>query len=110
MTHQSRADAEKSIQRNPHPDFKTVEKSRPDFDQCGITFSKTKSPEWTPGQGGNDAGASLEKKHVEIDPYEEGRAAVSNYKLLISGVTPRFIGFVSTRAKDGEFLCFFSSV
>ena len=27
---------------------------------------------------------------------------MSNYKLLISGVVPRFVGFVSTRAGDGE--------
>lgn len=29
------------------------------------------------------------------------RPSVSNYKLLISAITPRFIGFVSTRSKDG---------
>ena len=38
---------------------------------------------------------------MEIDPYEEGRPAASNYKLLISGVVPRPIGFISTRSEDG---------
>ena len=99
----SRADAEKHIKRNPHPDFKKVEASRPDYnDHDGLKFTKTKETNWKPGQGANDGGASLKKKHVEIDPYAEGRPAVYNYKLLISAITPRFIGFVSTRSKDGE--------
>ena len=108
MTHHTRADAESSIKRNPHPDFHTLEKSRPPFtdDAQDVKFTQTKSPGWIPGQGGNDGGASLEKKHVEIDPYEEGRQGVSNYKLLISGVAPRFIGLVSTVAGDGMW-CFF---
>ncbi|KAI1430566.1 FMN-binding split barrel, partial [Xylaria sp. CBS 124048] len=38
------------------------------------------------------------KKHILIDPYEPGRPSTSNYKLLISGITPRPIGFVSTRS------------
>ena len=39
--------------------------------------------------------------HVEIDPYEHGRPVVFDYKLLISGIIPRSIGFISTRSKDG---------
>ena len=92
-----------TIKRNPHPDFKKVEGSRPDFaNKEAISYTKTKFPDWKPGGAGNDGGASLRKKHIEIDPYEKGRPAVDNYKLLISGITPRFIGFVSTVAKDGE--------
>ena len=95
-------DAEKAVKRNPHPDFGKVEASRPDWDsEKEWTFSKTKDPQWKYGQGGNDGGESLKKKHVEIDPYEEGRPAVYNYKLLISGIVPRPIGFISTRSKDG---------
>lgn len=39
---------------------------------------------------------------MEIDPYEEGRPATFNYKLLISGIVPRPIAFVSTRSEDGS--------
>lgn len=100
-----KADAEPQVRRNPHPDFKKVESSRPDYSlNAGeITFTKTVNPDWRPGQGANDGGECLKKNHVEIDPYEEGRPAVYNYKLLISAITPRFIGFVSTRSKDGRF-------
>ncbi|TVY82919.1 Uncharacterized protein LSUE1_G002263 [Lachnellula suecica] len=38
--------------------------------------------------------------HIEIDPYEDGRSMIANYKLLVSGV-PRPISFVSTISKDG---------
>ena len=52
--------------------------------------------------GSNDGGECLKHNHVDIDPYEEGRPATSNYKLLISSIIPRPIGFVSTRSKDGS--------
>ena len=99
-----KVDAEAHVKRNPHPDFEKVEKSRPDWtsNPDGQRFTKTKDPGWKPGQGANDGGESLKKNHVEIDPYAEGRPAVYNYKLLISAITPRFIGFVSTRSKDGK--------
>lgn len=99
---QAKADSESHIQRNPHPDFKKVEASRPDWNEdAQLHFTKTKQPGWRPGQGANDGGASLKKEHLDIDPYEEGRPAVFNYKLLISGIIPRPIGFVSTRSEDG---------
>jgi len=98
----AKLDAEKHIQRNPHPDFKRVEATRPDWPEYPERlFVKTANPNWKPGQGGNDKGESLKKNHVEIDPYENGRPAVFNYKLLISAITPRFIGFISTRSADG---------
>ncbi|MCJ1285254.1 hypothetical protein MMC26_004594 [Xylographa opegraphella] len=100
--HEQRADSEKTIQRNPHPDFSKVEASRPDWpEDPARTFTKTKNPSWKPGQGGNDGGDSLKKEHVEIDPYAEGRPAAFNYKLMISAIIPRFIGFISTRSEDG---------
>lgn len=105
MSEPHKADAESQVKRNPHPDFKKVEVSRPVWHETpeGATFTQTRDTEWKPGQGGNDDGASLQKNHVEIDPYAEGRPPVYNYKLLISAITPRFIGFVSTRSKDGTF-------
>ena len=100
--YEQRMDSEKHVQRNPHPDFAKVQASRPDWNadrEWNIT--KTKEPQWKLGQGSNDGGRSLKQNHVEINPYEEGRPAVSNYKLLISGIIPRPIGFLSTRSKDG---------
>ncbi|KAM0665176.1 hypothetical protein ACQRIU_005437 [Beauveria bassiana] len=94
-----------SINRNPHPDFKKVEASRPEWEaDQGFHYTKTADPQWTFGQGRNslrDAGAS--QPHVAIDPHAEGRPATFNYKLLISAITPRPIAFVSTRsaAADG---------
>ena len=100
--HEQRFDQEKHVQRNPHPDFSKVESSRPDWDaKDEWHFTKTKEPGWKLGQGANDGGESLKKTHVEINPYEEGRPAVFNYKLLISGIIPRPIGFVSSRSDDG---------
>ncbi|OCK81608.1 hypothetical protein K432DRAFT_295135 [Lepidopterella palustris CBS 459.81] len=96
-------DAEKNVGRNPHPDFKKVEASRPDFDNTRkLAFTKTKNPDWKPGDGANDGGESIAKNHREIDPYAEGRPALFNYKLLISAIIPRPVGFVSTRSKDGS--------
>ena len=60
------------MKRNPHPDFKKVEQSRPAWAEHNWAFSKTRNTEWKPGQGATDGGESLTKKHVEIDPYEAG--------------------------------------
>jgi flavin reductase (DIM6/NTAB) family NADH-FMN oxidoreductase RutF len=97
-----RADAEKEIKRNPHGDFKSVEASRPPFDASAhFHFTQTPKPDWTPGSGPNEP-SSLQKSHRSINPYEEGRPVVHNYKLLISAIVPRPIGFVSTICKDGK--------
>ena len=102
--HEQRVDGEKTVGRNPHPDFTKVQASRPDWrEERSWNLTKTRSPNWKLGDGANDGGESLTKQHVEIDPYEEGRPAVSNYKLLISGIIPRPIGFLSTRSKDGTY-------
>lgn len=102
-THEQKYDAEKEIKRNPHGNFKEVEASRPAWDEGSKwRYMQTKDPNWKPGQGGNDGGESLSKKHISIDPYEDGRPAVFNYKLLISAIIPRPVGFVSTRSKDGS--------
>ena len=101
-----RTKIEASIQRNPHPDFKSVESSRPNWnsERSGWIYTKIANPDWKFGQGGNDNGASLDKNHVEINPYQDGRPATYNYKLLISAVAPRPIGFLSTvgSGKDEE--------
>ena len=70
----SQIDGEKYVKRNPHPDFKKVEESRPIWNETlNWNYTKTRKPDWKPGEGGNDGGESLQKKHIEIDPYEEGR-------------------------------------
>lgn len=106
-----RARLETSIKRNPHPDFKGVETSRPAWqsERSGWTYTKIVNPDWKFGDGGNDGGASLEKEHIEINPYAEGRPATFNYKLLISAIVPRPVGFLSTVGQDGIVLSVGSS-
>lgn len=90
-------DSEKHVQRNPHPDFKKVEASRPPFDPSRtFTYTQTPSPTWKLGDGA----PSPSTPHREIDPYAPGRPAVLNYKLLISSLVPRPIGFLATRAPE----------
>ncbi|OAL44317.1 flavo protein-like protein oxygenase [Pyrenochaeta sp. DS3sAY3a] len=94
-------DAEKEIKRNPHPDFKGVESSRPPFDtSSSFHYTQTPQPNWRPGQGANTP-SCLKKSHREIDPYSQGRPIVHNYKMLISAIVPRPIGFTSTISADG---------
>ncbi|KAI9668649.1 MAG: hypothetical protein M1831_001088 [Alyxoria varia] len=120
---ESKTDAESHVRRNPHPDFKSVESYRPPFDHNRqFSFSKTPAPDWELGSGSNDgttAGLRAARDdsegkqtpdgeapsvapHVSIDPYEPGRPAVSNYKLLISAIVPRPIGFISTTSAAGD--------
>ncbi|OTB07967.1 hypothetical protein M426DRAFT_52813 [Hypoxylon sp. CI-4A] len=94
---------EAEIKRNPHPDFQKVQDSRPDWDtESHFRYTKTASPSWAFGSGANNlrAADADEKKHISIDPYEPGRPAPFNYKLLISGVVPRPIGFTSTQSSS----------
>ncbi|KAI4213830.1 MAG: hypothetical protein LQ351_003524 [Letrouitia transgressa] len=100
---ENKMDSEKSVGRNPHPDFEKVQASRPDWhSEATWSFTKTKKPDWKLGDGANDGGQSIMKQHVQIDPYEAGRPAVFNYKLLISAIVPRPIGFVGTISADGK--------
>ncbi|ODQ68687.1 flavo protein oxygenase [Nadsonia fulvescens var. elongata DSM 6958] len=97
----SNSGLESQAKRDPHGDFKAVESSRPKFDQEATwKYTKNIDPGWKPGSGANNASWKDHRK-VEVDPYGEGRSHVDNYKLLISGITPRFIGFISTVSKDG---------
>lgn len=83
-----------------YANFKKVQASRPGFNSTlPITYTKNPDPDWKYGKGSSDT-SGLEKGHIEIDPYEDGRPMISNYKLLVSGV-PRPISFVSTISKDG---------
>lgn len=98
-----RQDSEGAVRRNPHPDIAKVQASRPDWSHDKTWhFTKPIDPHWDFGHGANDSGESLTKEHVELDPYEDGRPAIFNYKLLISAIIPRPIGFVSTKSEDGS--------
>ena len=67
-----------------------------------VSVTGSPDPKWRYGSGANDGGESLSKRHVEIDPFAEGRPMFDNYSLLVSGIVPRPIGFVSTISKDGK--------
>ncbi|KAK6362944.1 hypothetical protein TWF730_000395 [Orbilia blumenaviensis] len=84
-----------------HPDFKSVEATREDWENLEWHLNKTVNPGWKVGTGATDDSWKSIKK-VEIDPYAEGRRVGDNYKLMISAITPRFIGFVSTISEDGQ--------
>lgn len=84
------------------PDFKDAEATRPEWRRdAQWQFTKTANPGWGPGDGANDGGKWKARKHIDIEPYGEGRQASLNYKLLVSTFIPRPIAFVSTRSKDG---------
>ncbi|CAJ2507092.1 Uu.00g082780.m01.CDS01 [Anthostomella pinea] len=101
---------EAAYKRNPHSDFKAVEASRPAWDASStFRYTQTVDPSWAFGGGANalhdsssTSSSSSSKKHIAIDPYEPGRPAPFNYKLLISSIVPRPIGFVSTISAEGK--------
>ncbi|RHZ59238.1 flavin reductase family protein [Aspergillus thermomutatus] len=84
-------------------DFDAVQAKRPDFDHSNkpIEVTKSPNPNWEYGQGVPGSGASA-KKHREIDPYAPDRPMINNYHLLVSGIAPRPIGFLSTVSGDGK--------
>lgn len=102
------AQREADIQRNPHGNFKEVEAGRPAYNKSDFIYTKTPDPDWKAGSGSNDLEQANGKDAISIDPYEEGRPAAYNYKLLISGITPRPIGFISSLGSDGPNLAPFS--
>ncbi|KAF2629790.1 hypothetical protein BU25DRAFT_274322 [Macroventuria anomochaeta] len=83
--------------------FEQRQASRPDFDPLKpITLIKSPDPTWTYGSGVAQDDAALSSKHVEVDPYAPDRPMINNYRLLISGIAPRPIGFLSTVSKNGK--------
>ncbi|WWD18163.1 hypothetical protein CI109_102612 [Kwoniella shandongensis] len=89
-----------------HPPFNEVEASRPDFDKSfGFQTTKVPQPDFKPGQGLNDLPYAKdfqpsEGKFRSIVP--EDHAGGDVYKMMISGITPRPIAFVSTIGPDGQ--------
>lgn len=105
MAAETTTNGEKETQRNPRPDFKQVEASPPPYDASRtFQYIQPPCPDWTFGSGANaqhDA-EKRAKRHIPIDPYGAGRAAASNYKLLVSAVVPRPVALLSTRSADGR--------
>lgn len=83
-------------------DFEQRQAQRPDFDpRRKIEVTKHPNPTWTYGQGVSRSDAEASAGHREIDPYAADRPMVNNYRLLVSGIAPRPVGFISTVSGDG---------
>ncbi|KAL9620843.1 MAG: hypothetical protein Q9160_004624 [Pyrenula sp. 1 TL-2023] len=105
LAHEQHLDAESTVQRNPHPDFKSVEATRPPFSaplSSSFHYTQVPNPDWTFGSGANSLSPSSPPQHRSIDPNSPTRAPHLNYKLLISAIVPRPIGFLSTRSPASE--------
>ncbi|OXG90694.1 flavoprotein oxygenase [Cryptococcus neoformans D17-1] len=89
-----------------HPPFIEIEASRPEFDRNFTpVVTKTPNPSFKPGQGLNDLPCAGEfqpndAKWRSINPEEQAGGDV--YKMMISGITPRPIAFVSSMGSDGK--------
>lgn len=85
-------------------DFTDDSEHRPDFDnsQTPIQITKSPDPSWQYGQGVCSDPSGTHDVHREIDPDAPSRSKADNYSLLISGITPRPIGFISTQSNDGN--------
>lgn len=65
-----------------------------------MSVTNLPNPKWLPGSGASDTEWKNHRK-IAIDPYQTDRSPVDNYKMLVSAVVPRPIGFVSTVSKAG---------
>ncbi|KAI0903590.1 hypothetical protein F4823DRAFT_618059 [Ustulina deusta] len=84
--------------------FKETEAGRPNFDHSNTPIPVTKSPnpDWKYGDGVAINVPAGNLAHQEIDPYAPDRLMIQNYRLLVSGIAPRPVGFVSTVSADGK--------
>ncbi|KAK1831682.1 hypothetical protein QBC39DRAFT_371627 [Podospora conica] len=102
MAAQKSANFEAQLKRNPHPDFKQVEASRPPFPtDTTFDYVQTPDPTWTFGSGANHPAPSPTPTHRPIDPHAPSRPPHLNYKLLISSIIPRPIALLSTASAAG---------
>ncbi|KAJ6790019.1 hypothetical protein PWT90_06744 [Aphanocladium album] len=83
-------------------DFAEKQARRPDFDHAGTPIEVTKQPNPSWQYGGGAMGYDASLKHKEVDPYAKDRPMINNYRLLVSGIAPRPIGFISTVSADGR--------
>ncbi|KAI1452445.1 hypothetical protein F4805DRAFT_447308 [Annulohypoxylon moriforme] len=95
----------KAVPKNPliseSTDFEEIQEKRPNFDHFKkIEVTKSPNPTWKYGQGVK--GRDGRGEHREVDPYSEERPMINNYRLLIAGIAPRPVGFISTVSGDGK--------
>ncbi|KZL69615.1 nitrilotriacetate monooxygenase component b [Colletotrichum incanum] len=84
--------------------FNATQSKRPKLDHSGAPVEVTQSPDasWTYGQGVRTRRDTPIASHWEIDPYDLGRSIIDNYRVLVSGIAPRPVGFLSTVSKEGK--------
>jgi flavin reductase (DIM6/NTAB) family NADH-FMN oxidoreductase RutF len=83
--------------------YQETQTTRPDFEPLKpIVMTKSPDPTWTSGIGVTESASTGSADHTEVDPYALDRPMRSNYTLLISGIAPRPVGFLSTVSKDGK--------
>ncbi|KAI1866728.1 uncharacterized protein JN550_007581 [Neoarthrinium moseri] len=95
-------DKEALVKRNPYDNFAAVEAERKPYnldDEWKLT--KAPNPDWNFGDGANND-KWKNHKFLSIDPYEDGRDLVLNYKLMISATIPRPIALASSVTEDGK--------
>ncbi|KAF2159550.1 hypothetical protein M409DRAFT_70983 [Zasmidium cellare ATCC 36951] len=82
--------------------FKETESERPDWDttRSGFSWHKTLNPAWKLGDGASKTAAP--PSQIPIDPFEEGRSPLFNYRLITSAVIPRPTAVMSTLSADGS--------
>ena len=70
------------------------------YHEKSLNWTSPPNKSWVKGSGASNSEWKNHKK-VEVDPYASDRPAVNNYRLLVSAITPRPVGFISTISKDG---------
>ncbi|UZJ56975.1 hypothetical protein CBS101457_006295 [Exobasidium rhododendri] len=89
------------------PPFKEAESARDDFAAESYKVTKTPNPDWRVGQGGNDTSSHPRSKDFSASKKKEVYSAADlnageNYKMIVSGVIPRPIAFVSSQDAKGN--------
>lgn len=85
-----------------HPPFKAVEASRPPWEaDRHVTVTQTSDPDWKPGQGVVPHALAVPPESDVHQLETAEMPPLQAYKLMINGITPRPIAFVSSVAADG---------
>ncbi|KAJ5584931.1 uncharacterized protein N7459_004731 [Penicillium hispanicum] len=83
--------------------FEETQAKRPDFEHSKpIEVTKSPYPDWKYGERVPDNDVNICRKHQEIDPYAADRPMINNYRLLVSGIAPRPVGFISSVSSEGQ--------
>ena len=67
-----------------------------------LTVTQSRNRQWSWGDGALSDEEGSDQGHILIDPQDDHRTVADNYRLLISGIIPRPIGFVSTLSQNGK--------